>query len=161
MIGGLFKLGNDDFHETLPKTVIFAAWLQIVFLSTAAVMCFVALAGTVLEALGTMLAIFIFVALGINLLCMYIVFWAARTGNKCWLIVVAVCCIFSGVDQFAGIMSTSAFEMMDAFPVLGIMNLLSAVVSIWIGVLCAMASGKAKGGVAPATTTVVVVQAAP
>ena len=161
MFGGLFKLGNDNFHETLPKVVILVSWVDIIMYGLAAVMCFVALAGTILEVLGAMLAVMMLIQMVYMVLMNYIIFWACRTRNKCWMTVISGLQIFGGLNNIVGITGESAFHLMDGVPILGIAVLVASVFALWLGILCAMACGKVDSSTAPATVVVVQAGAAP
>ena len=111
MVGGFFKCGNDDFHATLPKVVTFTTWVFIVIYGGGlllAASCASCLPSQVMEAYFIYNLVF-------SILWNYIIFWAAKTRNKCWLIAIACIEIGFGLDGLFGMWGWSAVALEQMF----------------------------------------------
>ena len=161
----LFKCGNADFKDTLPSAVILLTWLVAAVYALGAVLVFGSGSDTGidlshnpeaqegLDKLGKTINIIVgFSYLFAIIMCIlfnYIVWWAARTENKCWLVVMAVCSILNAANQ--SLVTTDRqvglVSMMQwGFPIkYTLPALVAVVVELWLGVLCAFAGGRAAG----------------
>ena len=161
------KFGNSDFQDTLPGAIVFLTLVQVVALVVLGVLLLVVVTegtGHLAGFFASIIGIWFILSAIICYLWNYIYYWAAKTGNKNWLIGLPIFQLIHSVDAVFGIWTTVPIITLLAFGVditLVLPSIIQVTINVWIALLCLAASPHAHGPNAASAGARVVVAGAP